>query len=57
MTVRIDEVQTEIVGGDAGGQRAGNDAPFEQRKEELRAVIRELLAEELERFMRTEAGR
>ena len=61
MTVRIDEVSTVIepTGGEApprGGESAGQSAPFEVQIEELRPVVRALVAEELERWLRTRGG-
>lgn len=55
--VTIDNVESEIVvdGGGGGGDSA--DKPHEVRVEELRAVVRELLCEEFQRYLRTEASR
>lgn len=58
MSVTIDEVQSEVVVGERGAD--GRDPPEpspEARREELRAVVRDLVREELERFLRTEARR
>ena len=55
--VTVDEVQSEVVVEDGGGAEASGPPGDEVRKEELRALIRELLREELQRFLRTEARR
>lgn len=58
MSVTIDEVQSEVVVGERGAERREPPEPApETRKEELRAVVRELIREELERFLRTGARR
>ncbi len=53
--IRIDEVQSEVVAdtGTAAGGAESRRSP-EVLKEELRGVVRELLREELERYLRTE---
>ena len=61
MTVRIDEVSTVIEPGSGeppprGAESAGHSAPFEVQIEELRPVVRALVAEELERWLRTRGG-
>lgn len=60
MAVRIDEVSTVIepTGGEPGEGAGGRDqdaggTPFEVRIEELRPLVRALVAEELERWLRT----
>jgi hypothetical protein len=54
--VTIEQIESEIVvDGEGGGDYA--DKPHEVRLEELRALVRELVAEEFERFLRTEARR
>ena len=54
--VNIDEVHSEVVvDSPAGAERRQDpaDKPLEVRVEELREVVRVLLAEELERALRT----
>ena len=56
--VTIDTIHTEVViEGDP--QRVGSDAELgpETRKVTLREVVRELMREELERYLRTEVLR
>lgn len=58
MPVSIGEVSTTIdtlPGGstaEAGSGAGADDAPFEVRMEDLRALVRALVAEELERQLR-----
>lgn len=58
MSVQIDEVNTVIEpggGAGAGGGHAGAGAgPEEVRLEELRPLVRALVAEEIERWLRQE---
>lgn len=55
--VTVDEVQSEVVVEDSAAGQGGGPPGDEVRKEELRALIRELLREELQRCLRTEARR
>lgn len=54
--VSIDQINTEISAGPSergsGGGSASSAAPDEVRIEELRSLIRELLVEELDRYLR-----
>ncbi len=62
MPIHIDEMNTRIEApsrgrGTGSGAAAGSLPPADVAKEELRAVVRELIAEELERRARREALR
>lgn len=60
MGVTINEVSSEFVvdpSGQRGGGGAGPAPAQEVRMEELRAIVRELLVEELERYLRLATDR
>jgi hypothetical protein len=55
MPVTIGEISSEFTTGDASRGQAGSSTPApaqEVQVEELRAIVRELLVEELERYLR-----
>jgi hypothetical protein len=55
MSVHIDEVTTTVearAGGGDGGSASGGSLPGEARIEELRPLVRALVAEEIERLLR-----
>lgn len=54
--LQVGTVQSEVVieGENSNGQDE-SQRPDESRREELRRIVRELIQEELERFLRTEA--
>jgi hypothetical protein len=51
----VEEIETEVVvEGHEAPHRESPPPTLEARKDQLRAVVRELLEEELARFLRTE---
>jgi hypothetical protein len=63
MAVSIGEISTEFTTAPAGDSRGsdsgsnGGRVPDEVRVEEIRAIVRELLVEELERYLRLAVDR
>jgi hypothetical protein len=60
MPVTIGEISSEFITGDASRGQAGGSTPAPAREiqvEELRAIVRELLVEELERYLRLAVDR
>ena len=53
--VTVDEVHSEVVVEGEDGTSADVMSRHEVRLEDLRAVVRDLVAEELDRHLRTEA--
>jgi hypothetical protein len=60
MPVTIGEISSEFTTGDVSRGQTGSSAPApaqEVHVEELRAIVRELLVEELERYLRLAVDR
>lgn len=56
--ITIDEVRSEVsVDGQDRPRRTTGQRSAETQKEALREIVRQLVAEELERYQRTEARR